>query len=90
MEHVDYICVSRDNPGVEKGVPVNWVFVCMEPSLGGWARSVEEGRATVSAGFRNFVSSIEDFILGVEQVIKTKGFVSFSRSDVRRNALGHA
>jgi hypothetical protein len=27
--------------------------------------------------------------LGVEQVVETKGFVSFSRSDVRRNALGH-
>lgn len=39
------------------------VFVCMEPSLGGWARSVEEGRARVEGGFRNFVSSLEDFIL---------------------------
>ena len=68
MEHVDYICVSRDNPGVEKRVPVNWVFI---------AQAVIKG-----------IRIRED--LGVEQVIKTKGFVSFSRSDVRRNALGHA
>jgi hypothetical protein len=35
----------------------------MEPSLGWWARSPEEGRAKIGAGFRNFVSSPEDFIL---------------------------
>jgi hypothetical protein len=35
----------------------------MEPSLGRWARSADEARSKVEAGFRNFVSSIEDFIL---------------------------
>jgi hypothetical protein len=43
--------------------PVEYVFVCMEPSLGRWARSAEEARSKVEAGFRNFLSSIEDFIL---------------------------
>jgi hypothetical protein len=43
--------------------PVEYVFVCMEPSLGRWARSADEARAKVEAGFRNFLSSIEAFIL---------------------------
>ena len=42
---------------------VEYVFVCMEPSLGRWARSADEAQSKVEAGFRNFLSSIEDFIL---------------------------
>ena len=42
--------------------PVEYVFVCMEPSLGRWARSADEARSKVEAGFQNFISSIEDFI----------------------------
>jgi len=67
MEHMDYICVSSDNPGVEKGIPVDRVFIA---------------QAVIQR-----IRIRED--LGVEQVVETKGFVSFSRSDVRRNALGH-
>ncbi len=40
-----------------------YVFVCMEPSLGRWARSVDEAKSKVEAGLRNFLSSLEDFIL---------------------------
>jgi hypothetical protein len=43
--------------------PVDYMFICMEPSLGRWARSLEEAQVKVRAGFRNFVFSIEDFIL---------------------------
>ena len=50
-------------PNPEPLGPVEYVFVCMEPSVGRWARSPEEARAKVHAGFRNFVFSIEDFIL---------------------------
>lgn len=50
-------------PNPEPPGPVDYVFVCMEPSLGGWASTVEEARAKVDAGFRNFVTSMEDFIL---------------------------
>lgn len=42
---------------------VEYVFVCMEPSLGRWARSTDEAKSKVEAGFRNFLCSIEDFIL---------------------------
>ncbi len=48
-------------PNPEPAGPVEYVFVCMEPSLG--RRSPEEAKARVEAGFRNFVSSVEDFIL---------------------------
>jgi hypothetical protein len=50
-------------PNPEPLGPVEYVFICMEPSLGRWARSADEAKAKVEAGFRNFLSSIEDFIL---------------------------
>ena len=49
-------------PNPEPLGPVEYVFVCMEPSLGRWARSAAEARSKIEAGFRNFVSSVEDFI----------------------------
>ena len=49
-------------PNPEPLGPVEYVFVCMEPSLGRWARSLDEARSKVEAGFHNFVYSIEDFI----------------------------
>ena len=48
-------------PNPEPLGPAEYVFVCMEPSLG--RRSPEEATARVEAGARNFVSSVEDFIL---------------------------
>lgn len=42
---------------------VEYIFICMEPSLGRWARSRSEAEAKVESGFRNFVYSYEDFIL---------------------------
>jgi hypothetical protein len=50
-------------PNPEPLGPVEYVFVCMEPSLGRWARSADEARSKVEAGFLNFISSVEDFIL---------------------------
>lgn len=50
-------------PNPEPLGPVEYVFVCMKPSLGRWARSADEARSKVEAGFQNFISSIEDFIL---------------------------
>jgi hypothetical protein len=50
-------------PNPEPEGPVQYVLICMEPSLGRWARSPDEARSKVKAGFTNFVFSIEDFIL---------------------------
>jgi hypothetical protein len=50
-------------PNPEPEGPVQYVLICMEPSLGHWARSAEEARARVAAGFRNFLTSMEAMIL---------------------------
>jgi hypothetical protein len=50
-------------PNLEPQGPVDYVLICMEPSLGRWARNADEARSRVEAGFRNFIFSIEDFIL---------------------------
>ncbi|MHC4937300.1 MAG: hypothetical protein ACYTGJ_13960 [Planctomycetota bacterium] len=50
-------------PNLTPHRPVEHVFICMEPSLGRWAKSVDEGRARVAEGMRNFLGSIEDQIL---------------------------
>jgi len=39
-------------PNPEPIGPVEYVFVWMEPSLGRWARSLDEARSKVEAGFR--------------------------------------
>ncbi len=48
-------------PNPEPHGPVNYVLVCMEPSLG--AHSAEYARAQIASGCRNFLNSPEDFIL---------------------------
>lgn len=50
-------------PNIKPVAPVDYVFICMEPSLGRWAKTVDAARIKVEAGFLNFTSSIEDFIL---------------------------
>lgn len=48
-------------PSPEPEGSVQYVFICMEPSLEG--RSAEELQARIEAGARNFLNSVEDFIL---------------------------
>lgn len=43
--------------------PVHHILICMEPSLGAWARSVEQAQLRVQNGFRNFLASTETMIL---------------------------
>jgi hypothetical protein len=50
-------------PNPEPTAGVYYILICMEPSLGHWARSVEEGRAKVASGFRNFLTDIEPMLL---------------------------
>lgn len=50
-------------PNPEPTGTVDYIFVCMEPSLGHWARSTEEARARVASGFRNFLAGIEPMLL---------------------------
>jgi hypothetical protein len=50
-------------PNPEPDGSADYIVICMEPSLGRWAHSQEEARLKVATGFRNFLFSIEDFIL---------------------------
>ena len=50
-------------PNLPLSGPVEHVLICMEPSLGAWARDAQAANAQIAAGFRNFVFSMEDFIL---------------------------
>ena len=51
-------------PNVEPSGPVDYVFIAMAPSLGHWARTPQEARAKVEAGFRNFVADeVGDVVL---------------------------
>jgi hypothetical protein len=85
-------------PNPEPAGPVHYVLICMEPSLGRWARTADHARARVEAGFRNFLSSIEDFILhfcarrylcGSEQLYHitdiSKGAMLVNRAGLARN-----
>lgn len=49
------------NPVPER--PVEYVLICMEPSLGRWAKTSDEARAKLRAGFRNFLDALEIQIL---------------------------
>ena len=50
-------------PNPEPEGPAQYVLICMEPSLHGWARSPDHARSRVEGGFRNFLLSVEVLIL---------------------------
>ncbi len=50
-------------PNPEPDSPVDYVFVCMEPSLGRWASSLDDARQKVESGFRNFLAHVDTMIL---------------------------
>jgi hypothetical protein len=50
-------------PNPEPTGTVDYIFVCMEPSLGHWARNAEDARARVALGFRNFLAGIDPMLL---------------------------
>jgi hypothetical protein len=50
-------------PNLEPSGPVDYVFICMEPSRGKWALTPEKARAEVAKGFRNFLPSGDVAIL---------------------------
>jgi hypothetical protein len=50
-------------PNPEPSSRVDYILVCMEPSLGHWAKSAQDARVRVAAGFRNFLVDIEPMLL---------------------------
>jgi hypothetical protein len=50
-------------PNPKPSGPVDYALICMEPSLGRWAPTPEIASERIKEGFRNFIYSLEDFIL---------------------------
>ena len=75
-------------PNIAPSGPVDLVFICMEPSLGGWARSRAEAQEKVEAGFRNFLSSFEDFLLhfAIREFLCTSG-ERYHLTDISKGAM---
>ena len=44
-------------PNPDPAAPVQYVLICEDPSLRGWAKSQAEARVKVAAGYRNFLAS---------------------------------
>jgi len=50
-------------PNPEPIKPVDYILICMEPSLGGWAHSKEEAKLKIDQGFRNFLAGFDPMLL---------------------------
>ena len=50
-------------PNIVPHSPVDYIFICMEPSLGEWAKSPEDAKNKLEAGFRNFLDGYNTMIL---------------------------
>lgn len=50
-------------PNFTPSGPVDAILIGMEPSLGWWAQTPAQAASRIAAGFRNFMWSLEDFIL---------------------------
>jgi hypothetical protein len=50
-------------PNIPPLKPVDFIFIAMEPSLKRWAKSCQDAQIQIASGFKNFLFSIEDFIL---------------------------
>ena len=50
-------------PNIVPHGPVDYIFICMEPSLGEWARSRDAAESQLKAGFRNFLDGFNTMIL---------------------------
>ena len=50
-------------PNIVPHGPVDYIFICMEPSLGEWAKSHDDAESKLKAGFRNFLDGFNTMIL---------------------------
>lgn len=68
--------------------PADVILVGMEPSLGRWARTPAQADARIAAGFKNFMWSVEDFIVhhAVRRVLCAGGR-TYHLTDVSKGAM---
>jgi hypothetical protein len=75
-------------PNVAPSGSVRCVFIAMEPSLGRWARSPQEARARVEAGFRNFIADqVVDVVLLHHAIRHYLGTESYHLTDFSKGAM---
>ena len=53
-DNSDHGCESIYLPNVTPSASPDYIFVAMEPSLGPWAKNLEEAQQKIDSGFRNF------------------------------------
>lgn len=75
-------------PNIQPRGPVDVVLIAMEPSLKRWSKSVEDAQAKVASGFRNFLFSVEDFILhfSIKSFLCSEG-QSYHLTDLSKGAM---
>jgi hypothetical protein len=75
-------------PNIEPKKPADFIFICMEPSIGHWARPIGEGKKKVEAGFRNFTASMEAMIFHfcVQQYL-CKSNQTYHFTDISKGAM---
>lgn len=75
-------------PNLEPLGPVDYVLICMEPSLKGWAQSVKDAKAKVNEGFRNFLAGIEPTLLHLSvRRFLCEGGQSYHITDISKGAM---
>ena len=62
-DNAEHGCQGIFLPNIPPSKPVDFVLIAMEPSLGRWAKSLEEAQEKIDRGFKTFALSTEDFIL---------------------------
>jgi len=50
-------------PNIVPQGPVEYIFICMEPSLGEWAKNLDDAEQKLKDGFRNFLDGFNTMIL---------------------------
>lgn len=75
-------------PNPDPRGPVEFIFICQEPSRGGWANSVAQGKAKIAAGFRNFLADMDMMLLhfSVRQYLCSEG-QSYFITDISKGAM---
>ena len=50
-------------PNIVPDSPADYIFICMEPSLGEWAKNRDDAESRLKDGFRNFLDGFNTMIL---------------------------
>lgn len=50
-------------PNIAPSGTADYIFICMEPSLGEWAKSPDDAESKLKSGFRNFLDGFNTMIL---------------------------